>query len=89
MLKLAGPGGHLDSGTENANPPPPLFGNERLRLKAAKATDRFGGEINAVLNLGRIIWGLTSGRFALRRSGRILTLRLLTHVEWNFAGCDM
>lgn len=71
----------MDGGTKNANPPTPAFGNERLRLKAAKATDRFGGEINAALNLGQIIWGLTSGRFALQRSGIILTLFLLMHVD--------
>lgn len=58
-------------------------------LKAAKATDRFGGEINAVLNLGRIIWGLTSGRFASQCLGIILTLFLLELVEWNFAGCEI
>lgn len=80
MLKLAGPG-VIWMVARKTPTRPPAFGNERLRLKAVKATDRFGGEINAVLNLGRIIWGLTSGRFALQRSGIILTLFLLMHVD--------
>lgn len=81
MLKLAGPGVIWMVARKTPTPRSPFFGNERLRLKAAKATDRFGGEINAVLNLGRIIWGLTSGRFALQRSGIILTLFRLMHVD--------
>lgn len=55
----------------------PLLGMKDYNLNP-RSRSRFGREINAVGNLGRIIWDLTSGGFASQRS---LYKIVLTHAN--------